>query len=77
MRPPASSREKAVTDNTVKVFPGGVVSRDQQAALRQFERILMAAVQDAKDAGVPQGFIVAVLHGHATQQTNMMIEAAT
>ena len=61
-----------MTDNIVQAFPGGVVSRDQQAALHQFERILMAAVQDAKDAGVPQGLIVAVLHGHATQQTNIM-----
>ncbi len=52
---------------------GGVVTRDQQHALVAMEKQILEAVSAAKDAGVPQGFIVAVLHGHAQVQTNTMM----
>lgn len=60
----------------IEAFPGGVVTRDQQAELHAMERAIMAAVERAKDAGVPQGLIVAILHGQAHQQTAIMIKRA-
>ncbi len=57
----------------IEVFAGGVVTRDQQEALITLEATVMQAIQGAQDAGVPQGLIVAVLHGHAHQQTAIMI----
>ena len=43
-------------------------------ALEDMNSALVAALEAAKDAEVPQGLIVALLHGHAHQQTSMMME---
>ena len=58
------------------VFPGGVVSRFEVQALEVFDVALRNAVQVAGEAGVPKGFIVALLHGYAHQQTQVMVERA-
>lgn len=65
-----------MTAKLIQAFAGGIVTREQQEAVNTLDQVLIAAVADAKDAGVPQGFIVALLHGHASQQTNIMIERA-
>ncbi len=58
----------------IQAFPGGVFSREQVAAFEAFEAAFLSAIADAKGAGVPQGLIVAILHGHATRETLMMTE---
>lgn len=60
----------------INAFPGGVVSPDQVAALVSFDAQLVALIADAKGVGVPQGLIVATLHGHAHNETQMMIDRA-
>lgn len=43
--------------------------------LHDFERELIAAIDKAKAAALPQGLIVALLHAHTQQQTTQLIEA--
>lgn len=63
--------------NEVSVLhPGGVVTRDQVAAFQAMEAQILEAIAAARTAGVPQGLIVAVLHGQAHMHTNIMIGAA-
>ena len=57
----------------VTLFPGGTVSRDQVAAIHQLESHLNEAVQQAKSAQVPQGFIVALLHAVAMRETQVLV----
>lgn len=57
-----------------QVFPGGVVTREQQNELIACDDAILLAVKRAKASGVPQGLIVALLHGHAHAQTARMIE---
>lgn len=63
-------------NNVINAFPGGVVSPDQVAAVNDLDACLLMAITSAKDVGVPQGFIVALLHGHAAQETQIMIDRA-
>lgn len=57
----------------IRHFPGGVVTREQQAELHALEASILQAIQKAKDVGVPQGLIVAIMHAHALLQTTAMI----
>lgn len=43
--------------------------------LHDFERELIASIDKAKAANLPQGLIVALLHAHAQQQTSILLEA--
>lgn len=47
----------------------GEVSRRTAVAVEAMDEAIRGAVNAAKDANVPQGFIVALLHAHATRQT--------
>jgi len=62
-------------DTVVQLFPGGVVSLEQQEAMHELDREIAAAIDAAKSVGVPQALIVALLHGHAHTQTEMMMES--
>ncbi len=55
------------------LYPGGVVSLAQQRAFVSLDSTMSEALVDAKNAGVPQGLIVALLHGLAAHETNIMI----
>ncbi len=61
-------------DNVINAFPGSVVSLDQLKELHAMDGAIMEAIKSAKDAGVPQGFIVAILHAHTYQQTAAMVD---
>lgn len=61
-------------DTIVQVFPGGVVTREQQEELHIADHAIVRAISAMKLAGVPQGLIVALLHGHAHAQTTKMVE---
>lgn len=43
------------------------------AAIRKMDDALVQAIKDAKAAGLPQGLIVSLLHGHAHGQTHIMV----
>jgi len=58
------------------LFPGGVVSREQHQAMHDFDRDIARCIDAAKAGDVPQGLIVALLHGHAHQQTAEMVGLA-
>ncbi|VVP89763.1 hypothetical protein PS918_03118 [Pseudomonas fluorescens] len=42
-------------------------------AVTELDATIAKAIDAAKAAGLPQGLIVAVLHGHAQLQTNIMM----
>jgi hypothetical protein len=42
-------------------------------SVSDFEKELLAAMKKAKDNGIPRGFLVAVLHGHALMATQEMM----
>lgn len=42
--------------------------------VREMESEIMSAIYQAKLADVPQGLIVAMLHGHATRETLEMVQ---
>ena len=58
--------------SNIKNLRGGITT-DQLIAFNAMCDSVSKAVGDAKDAGVPQGLIVSVLHGHAHHETAEMI----
>lgn len=63
--------------SNVYVFaPGGLVTREQMAALEAMDAAIVQAIQTAKDSGVPKGLIVSVLHGHDIAETQKMVNQA-
>lgn len=51
------------------------LSQDIHKALTELDSAIAKAVDAAKAAGLPQGLIVAELHGHAHAQTHNMVTA--
>lgn len=49
------------------------MSPDINKALTDLDSAIAKAVDAAKEAGLPQGLIVAELHGHAHAQTQQMV----
>jgi hypothetical protein len=59
---------------TVIAMPGsGAMTAEQRRVFEATDAALVATIDAAKNAGVPQGLIVALLHGHAFQQTAAMM----
>lgn len=56
--------------------PGGIVTRQEQTAFIEMEQSIIKAIDEAKQSGVPQGFIVAALAGHFHMQTHRMVSDA-
>ncbi len=50
------------------------VSPEVSKALETLDRAVIKAISDAQEAGLPQGFVAAILHAHALRQTQRMIE---
>lgn len=69
-------KARAASEDVVVLSAGGIVTREQQVALRNMEASLRRAVACCKDSGVPQGLIVATLHAIALQETQAMIDDA-
>jgi len=42
-------------------------------AVTDLDSVLAKAIDAAKAAGLPQGLVVSLLHGHAQVQTNIMV----
>lgn len=49
------------------------MSQDINKALTELDVAIAKAVDAARVAGLPQGLIVAELHGHAHAQTHIMV----
>jgi hypothetical protein len=49
------------------------MSPDINKAVADLDSAIAKAVGAAKDAGLPQGLVVSLLHGHAQVQTNIMV----
>lgn len=49
------------------------MSPDINAAVSALDKTIADAVDAAKSAGLPQGLIVGLLHGHAHAQTQQMV----
>ncbi|QXI03001.1 hypothetical protein HV782_013825 [Pseudomonas monsensis] len=49
------------------------LSKDINKVLTELDSAIAKAIDAAKAAGLPQGLIVAELHGHAQVQTNIMV----
>ncbi|MBK5416362.1 hypothetical protein [Pseudomonas sp. TH31] len=49
------------------------MSPDINKAIADLDSAIAKAVGAAKEAGLPQGFVVSLLHGHAQVQTNIMV----
>jgi len=49
------------------------VSTEITKAVNDFSTDLAKAIDSARDAGLPQGFLVALLHGQAMSETQRMI----
>ncbi|MBC3375783.1 hypothetical protein HU762_17675 [Pseudomonas sp. SWRI92] len=51
------------------------MSQEINKALTDLDSAIAKAVDAARAAGLPQGLIVAELHGHAHAQTHIMVKA--
>lgn len=49
------------------------MSPDINNAVNDLDSAIAKAVDAAKAAGLPQGLVVSLLHGHAQVQTNIMV----
>lgn len=49
------------------------MSPDINVAVSALDKAIADAVDAAKTAGLPQGLIVSLLHGHAHAQTHQMV----
>lgn len=55
-------------------LPGsGAMTAEQRRVFALADAEIVRAINDAKSAGVPQGLIVALLHGQAHRQTAEMM----
>lgn len=49
------------------------MSQDINKALTDLDSAIAKAIDAAKAAGLPQGLVVSLLHGHAQMQTTIMV----
>lgn len=59
--------------NVTRLHHALPLSADLVKAINDMDASLRKAIDDAKAAGLPQGLIVALLHGHAHSQTHLMV----
>lgn len=56
-----------------KIYPGAPVRADIQQALIALEAKMLEAISEAKQAGLPQGLICAILRAHEHIQIEIMV----
>ncbi|MNJ66107.1 hypothetical protein D3C77_621550 [compost metagenome] len=61
--------------NVTRLHHALPLSQDIAKALADLDSAIAKAIDTAKAAGLPQGLIVAELHGHAYAQTHNMVKA--
>lgn len=50
------------------------VSAEMNKAILDLDTAVAKAIDAAKVAGLPQGFVVSILHGHAHAQTDILMK---
>lgn len=60
--------------NVTRIRHALPVSKEIADRLSEFEAGITDAIAAAKDAGLPQGFLIAILHTYAQQQTQKMLD---
>ncbi|KAA8689579.1 Uncharacterized protein ALO80_00869 [Pseudomonas caricapapayae] len=58
--------------NVTNIRHAAPVSAEISKALIDMDAAIAKAIDCAKAAGLPQGFVVSTFHGHAHAQTHMM-----
>lgn len=61
--------------NVTRLHHALPLSQDITKSLADLDSAIAKAIDAAKAAGLPQGLIVAELHGHAHAQTHSMVKA--
>lgn len=61
--------------NVTRLHHALPLSQDIIEALTELDGAIAKAIDAAKATGLPQGLIVAELHGHAHAQTHSMVKA--
>lgn len=59
--------------NVTRLHHALPLSPEVVAALNELDGSLIKAIAEAKAAGLPQGLIVSLLHGHAHAETHRMV----
>ncbi|MDD1958968.1 hypothetical protein NP534_02515 [Pseudomonas sp. 39004] len=59
--------------NVTRLHHALPLSADVAAATNALDTAVAKAVDEAKAAGLPQGLLVAILHGHAHAETHRMV----
>ncbi len=49
------------------------VSREMDQAITDLDVAICDAIEKAKGIGLPQGFVVSILQGHAHKETHLMV----
>jgi len=66
-------RSVQLMSNVTRLRHALPMSQDINKALTDLDGAIAKAVDAAKSAGLPQGLVVAVLHGHAHGQAHEMV----
>ncbi|SEB79510.1 hypothetical protein SAMN05216178_2285 [Pseudomonas saponiphila] len=59
--------------NVTRLHHALPLSQDINKALTELDSAIAKAIEDAKSAGLPQGLVVALLHGQAHSQAVIMV----
>ncbi|MEZ1420709.1 hypothetical protein QVM55_12855 [Pseudomonas monteilii] len=59
--------------NIIRIRHELPVSTDIVLAVHEFDAALVRAIDAAKEADLPQGLLVGLLHGHAHAETHKMV----
>jgi hypothetical protein len=68
-----SWREVLQMSNVTRLRHALPLGQDINAAVTALDNAIADAVDAAKTAGLPQGLVVSLLHGHAHAQTHQMV----
>jgi hypothetical protein len=72
----AEAEVRAEAAGNIRPLTVGNVSRRTDVAVRAMDDAIVAAINAAKNAGVPQGLIVGLLHSYAHDQTAALVNGA-
>jgi hypothetical protein len=70
---PVAWSEAAMT-NVTRIRHAMPVSAEMNKAIADLDAAVAKAIDAAKAIGLPQGFVVSILHGHAHAQTAILVK---
>jgi hypothetical protein len=59
--------------NVTRIRHALPVGPEINEAIETLDGAIAKAIDAAKEAGLPQGFVVSLLHGHAHKETHLMV----